>query len=87
MAGGVGWERDDYVEYDLDNEDEDWLREYTKVVRGAQGAGSRIQDLGYRIQGAGSWVQGWLPEYAAPYKVVMGDRGGMGWAGGGGQAS
>ncbi|GLC38898.1 hypothetical protein PLESTB_000459500 [Pleodorina starrii] len=26
--GGVGWARDDYCEYDLDNEDEDWLEAF-----------------------------------------------------------
>jgi hypothetical protein len=30
--GGSGWAKDDYCEYDLDNEDEDWLDQYNRTA-------------------------------------------------------
>ena len=39
FAGGVGYAQEDFVEYDLDNEDEKWLAAYNK------GYNQRLSDL------------------------------------------
>ncbi|KAG1670869.1 hypothetical protein FOA52_000371 [Chlamydomonas sp. UWO 241] len=38
--GGVGWAADEYVEYDLDCEDEDWLETYNAAASKSTGPGS-----------------------------------------------
>lgn len=40
----MGWARDDYVEYDLDNEDEDWLEAFNGGPPGSTGVARLAED-------------------------------------------
>ncbi|GIL51503.1 hypothetical protein Vafri_7475 [Volvox africanus] len=41
--GGVGWAREDYCEYDLDNDDEDWLEAFN------EGAANRLSEEKFEL--------------------------------------
>ncbi len=71
-AGGVGWARDDYVEYDLDNEDEDWLEAFNGGPPGSTGvprlAEDKFEAMLYRLEVSN----------AEANQHLMGDSGGQG---------
>lgn len=68
-AGGVGYDDPTFVEYDLDSEDEKWLKVYNENVVRAAGC--------LRPAACPPAQLGYLPDVAAPQPFLIETRGGL----------